>query len=128
MYKRLKTFLEKHHLLFEHQYGFREKHSTEHAIHDIVNQIQNNINQKNYTCGIFIDLQKAFDTVNHSILLDKLSYYGIHGHLNNWFASYLLNRTQTTQIDKHISAKMNVQSGVPQPIRLGNSVVSSLPK
>ena len=102
MYKRLRTFLEKHSLLFENQYGFREKHSTEYAIHDIINQIQMNINQKKYTCGIFIDLQKAFDTVNHSILLDKLSYYGIRGILNNWFTSYLLNRIQTTQIDKYI--------------------------
>ena len=86
------------------QYGFREKSSTEHAILDIINQIENNMDSKMYSCGIFIDLKKAFDTVDHLILLQKLDHYGVRGVTNNWFASYLLGRQQTTQIGaKNIS-------------------------
>jgi retron-type reverse transcriptase len=72
-----------------------------------------------YTCGIFIDLQKAFDTVNHSILLQKLQHYGIRGIINDWFSSYLLNRIQTTQIGTVVSDKETVLSGVPQRSVLG---------
>ena len=77
MYNRLKCFLEKNKLLYEKQYGFREKRSTQHAVIDIVNQIQLNMDKKKYSCGIFIDLQKAFDTVDYSILLKKLHHYGV---------------------------------------------------
>ena len=72
-----------------------------------------------YACGIFIDLQKAFDTVNHSILLQKLQHYGIRGIINDWFSSYLLNRIQTTQIGTVVSDKETVLSGVPQGSVLG---------
>ena len=72
MYHRLKSFIEKCNILHNSQYGFREKRSTEHAILDIINEIETNMNEKLYSCGVFIYdiyLQKAFDTVNHSILL-----------------------------------------------------------
>ena len=94
MYIRLKSFLEKFSILYDSQYGFREKRSTEHAILEITNQIQTNMDRKLYICGIFIDLQKAFDTVDHSILLKKLEHYGMRGILNDWFTSYLTSRSK----------------------------------
>ena len=72
-----------------------------------------------FSCGVFIDLQKAFDTVNHSILLHKLSHYGIRGIFNDWF-SYLSNRIQTTQVDSHVSRKESTLCGVPQGSVLGS--------
>ena len=120
MYYRLKCFLEKCDILNDSQYGFREKRSTEHAILDIISQIENNMDKKVYSCGIFIDLRKAFDTVDHSILLQKLNHYGIRGTVNKWFASYLIGRQQTTQIGvKNISKKEVILSGVPQGSVLG---------
>ena len=102
------------------QYGFREKRSTEHAILEIINQIQTNMDRKLYTCGIFIDLQKAFDTVDHTILLKKLDHYGVRGIVNDWFTSYLTARKQITQIGPlNISKKATVLSGVPQRSVLG---------
>ena len=82
--------------------------------------IQTNMDKKMFTCGIFLDFKKAFDTVNHIILLDKLHHYGIRGIVHEWFTSYLANRTQTTHIDNdHISSKKNSITGVPQGSVLG---------
>ena len=72
-----------------------------------------------FSCGVFIDLQKAFDTVNHSILLHKLSHYGIRGIVNDWFCSHLSKRIQTTQVGPHISRKESTLCGVPQGSVLG---------
>ena len=120
MYNRLKTYIEDNELLYEAQYGFRENFSTQHAILDIVDTIQTNMDKKMFTCGIFLDFKKAFDTVNHVILLDKLHYYGVRGIVHEWFSSYLANRTQTTHIDNdHISSKKNSVTGVPQGSVLG---------
>ena len=106
MFKRLKAFLDKYEVLYRSQYGFRDKHSAQHAILDIVNNLQSNFDNKLFSCGIFIDLKKAFDTVNHSILLDKLRHYGIRGVINDWFSSYLTGRTQTTEVNSYISDKV----------------------
>lgn len=72
MYNRLKGFLNKHNVCYQSQYGFRDKCSTEHAILDIVNKIQVNMDKGMFSCGVFINLKKAFDTVDHSILLKNL--------------------------------------------------------
>ena len=93
--------------------------ATQHSILDIVNSIQSNMGNKLFTCGIFLDFKKASDTVDHSILLSKLYHYGIRGPVNEWFSSYLNGRVQTTQIDKRISSKRNVLTGVPQGSVLG---------
>ena len=119
MYQLLKTFLDKNDTLFKSQYGFREKHSTHHAVIDIVDIIQNNMDLKLFTCGIFLDLKKAFDTVNHSILLKKLNHYGIRGIVNDWFSSYLLGRSQVTEIDSNLSTISKISCGVPQGSVLG---------
>ena len=82
--------------------------------------IQTNMDKKMFTCGIFLDFKKAFDTVNHSILLDKLHHYGMRGIVLEWFTSYLANRTQTTHIDNdRISSKKYSVTGVPRGSVLG---------
>ena len=78
MFTRLKIFFQKHDVLYQNQYFFGKNHSTKHAILDLVNQIQINMDQIKYTCGIFIDLRKAFDTIDYSILSNKLQYYAIY--------------------------------------------------
>ena len=119
MYNRMKVFIEKHQLLYSSQYGFRQAHSTEHAILDMVETIRTNMEKRLFSCGVFIDLKKAFDTVDHNILLDKLNYYGFRGIVNQWFSSYLTNRTQTTEVNSYISDKEAVTCGVPQGSVLG---------
>ena len=75
------------------------------AILDIVSSIQSNMDKEHFSSAVFIDLKKAFDTVDHSILLKKLYIYGVRGIVNDWFKSFLLNRTQITEIDGFISEK-----------------------
>ena len=84
---------QKKHILYNAQYGFRANCSTQQAILDIVNRIQSNMDAGLYSCGVLIDLKKAFDTADHTILLRKLSEYGIRGIINDWFASYLTGRS-----------------------------------
>ena len=119
LYKRMKSFINDQEILNPSQYGFREKHSTQHAIIDIVNTIQTNMDKRLFSCGVFIDLKKAFDTVDHAILLDKLNHYGFRGIINKWFSSYLQGRTQTTQIGSYISERTVTSCGVPQGSVLG---------
>ena len=82
MYTRMMNYIEKHNLIYSSQYGFRKGHSTQHAILDIVDAIQANMNQGLYSCGVFIEHKKAFDTVDQNILLDKLNLYGFRGLIN----------------------------------------------
>ena len=101
------------------QCDFGENCSTQHALIDIGNKIQLNFDNKLHSCGIFIDLKKAFATVDRDILSPKLEHCGLRGTANSWFCSYLKNRRQTTQVRPYIS-KTDVSSfGVPQGSVLG---------
>ena len=79
MYKGLYDFLELHNILYSFQFGFRASHSISLGMISLTEMIKNTLDNKRFGCGIFLDLQKAFDTVNHEILLNKLEYYGIKG-------------------------------------------------
>ena len=99
VYQRTIKFIEKHELLYNSQYGFRSKRSCEHAILELVGNVLDSKNAKQHSCAVFLDLSKAFDTLNHKILLDKLDKYGIHGICNNWFRSYLKDRKLQCKIN-----------------------------
>jgi len=119
MFKRLYTFLEQYKCIYELQFGFRKNHSTNHAIISIIQKIQDSIQNNRFSIGVFIDLQKAFDTVNHSILLEKLDHYGISGISNTWFRSYLTERQQFVSISGGKSELTTIEHGVPQGSVLG---------
>ena len=119
IYKRVIDFIDKHDLLYSKQYGFRSGHSTTQAIIDITEKIRASLDDNKVSCGIFIDLQKAFDTVNHNILLKKLDHYGFRGIINNWFRSYLTERKQKVSINGFVSQTKTLKHGVPQGSVLG---------
>ena len=119
LYARLIKYINKSNILYKFQYGFRKNHSTEHALIELVDQIRLSMNNNQMTCGIFIDLSKAFDTVNHNILLQKLEHYGIRGTALNLFKSYLSNRKQYVQIDKCKSQTLPITCGISQGSVLG---------
>ena len=118
-YSRLYSFLNLYNCIYELQFGFRAKHSTNHALFSLTEMVREALDQGNFACGIFIDLQKAFDTVDHNILLKKLEYYGVGGLANNWFRSYLTNRQQFVSINGFNSKKLPMKYGVPQGSVLG---------
>ena len=119
MYSRIYSFLSKFELLYKRQFGFRTNHSTNHALISLVEMIKEYLDNNNYVCGVFIDLQKAFDTVNHDILLRKLYNYGVRGPANEWVKSFLNNRKQYVSVNGFKSSIQTVQCGVPQGSTLG---------
>lgn len=119
MKKRLVSFFDKTQFISDNQYGFRSGMSTETALIDFMKNISDKINIGNKVTGIFIDIKKAFDSVNHKILLEKLYNCGIRGRAQNWFKSYLSNRKQCVKIKTCFSAMGNLNIGVPQGSVLG---------
>ena len=117
---RLNKHLDNNNLLTKFQFGFRESHSTFHPIIHVINDLLSSFNNKNHTIGIFMDLAKAFDTVNHQISkLKAYGSYGIHNNTLNWFQSYLSGRTQCVKYNNILSDFQNVTCGVPQGSILG---------
>ena len=119
MYKRLSTFLNNNNFIYNLQFGFRQQYSTSHASINITEIIRKALDDGNIGCRVFVDLQKAFDTVDHQILLAKLSHCGIRGVSNDRFKSYLSNRSQYVSINGYDSGLAAINCGVPQGSVLG---------
>ena len=119
MYKRLISFIDENKIIYEHQFGFQKGKSTSQAILDMSTKIVTAIENKELSCCVFLDFAKAFDTVDHHILIKKLDYYGIRGTAQDWFKSYLSNRTQRVSINGVLSKDLQIKYGVPQGSVLG---------
>ena len=120
VYNRLSNYFEKRQLIYSKQFGFRgSHHSTVHAVLSVIDKVQKAFEDREYSCGIFLDFSKAFDTVNHEILLTKLEFYGIRGIVKDWFTSYLSNSKQFVSLGNTQSGKVNISCGVPQGSVLG---------
>jgi hypothetical protein len=116
---RLLKFWNKYNTFYRHQYGFRAHHSTIHAITELTDYIYNSLDNGNYVLGLYIDISKAFDTVNHEILLHKLYHYGIRGAVHTWFRNFLTGRNQYVFVNNVSSTSMSISHGVPQGSVLG---------
>ena len=119
MYNRLLRFLNNHNILSDNQYGFRKHHSTAYALACLYDKISSAIENKECTVGIFIDLSKAFDTVDHNILISKLEHYGVRGTALRWLKSYLSNRQQYVEFNGVSSESLEIKCGVSQGSILG---------
>ena len=119
VFKRLSIHIENNNLLSNMQFGFRREHATVHPMLHFVNHISSALEKKEHTVAIFCDLRKAFDCVNHNILLTKLEKMGILGNELLWFKNYLKNREQFVFINETASNLIFCNSGVPQGSILG---------
>ena len=117
--RQLKDYLKRFDLLYEYQYAFREGYSTELALMEFNDYVKKEIDLGNFVLTLFIDLKKAFDTVDHYILLKKLEHYGIRGHCNTFFKSYLSDRKQYVYCNDTSSNVLDMVCGVPQGSVLG---------
>ena len=119
IYTRMYDYLMKNNLIYKRQFGFRNNHSTNHALISLSENIKSNLDSGQFSAGIFIDLQKAFDTVNHEILCEKLLHYGFRGIPQKLLESFLANRKQYVSIKGYDSIQLDVTCGVPQGSTLG---------
>ena len=116
---RISKFFADKNVLNNSQYGFLTNFSTNDALIDFTDYVYDNIHHNNFVLSLFLDYSRAFDTINHSILLDKLLFYGIRGNAYNWIRSYLLERSQFVEYNGGISTVSTLESGVPQGSVLG---------
>ena len=119
MYRRLCTFLNNNNIIYDRQFGFRQQYSTSHTLINVTENIRKALDDGNISCGVFLDLQKAFDTVDHQVLLAKLNHYEICGVSNDWFKSYLPNCNQHVSINGYESGLAVINCDVPQGSVLG---------
>ena len=119
VYNRLAHYLDQNEILHNKQFGFRKGYSTSMAIHALTENFYESVENNEFMLGLFIDLSRAFDTISHKILLDKLQHYGIRGIAWEWIRSYLSNRKQFVIYNQCKSSMKNVNIGVPQGSILG---------
>ena len=119
IYNRILDYLTNLHILCDNQFGFRKNHSTMLALIDLHDKISSALDNGELAVGVFLDLSKAFDTVDHSILFDKLEHYGIRGLALKLIKSYFSNRLQFVEYNGHVSSRTNISCGVPQGSILG---------
>lgn len=116
---RITEYMDKFNVINNCQFGFRKQRSTDMAVIEMIEKITQALDSNSYAVGIFLDLSKAFDTVNHTILLSKLEHYGIRGIALKWFKNYLSDRYQYVSIENFDSRKQKITCGVPQGSILG---------
>ena len=119
MYKCLYKFLNDNNILYELQFGFKQNFSTTHPLTNSTENITPALDEGKIGYGIFVDLQKAFDTVEYEILLSKLDHYGVCGLTNNWFKSHPTDHKQYVSINGYNSSLSSIAYGVPQESVLG---------
>lgn len=119
VYNRVYNFLHKCNSLYNYQFGFRKNYSTSLALLDTLDSCYTNLDSKKYVIGIYLDVAKAFDSVDHNILLHKLYSYGIRGVMHDWFRNYLTNRQLYTVVNNHSSDYTTMTCGIPQGSVLG---------
>ena len=119
IYNKITEFLMRYNIIYKSQYGFRRGHNTTHAILDFLKTVESSLDKNEYSIGVLCDLSKAFDTLDHGILTDKLYHYGIRGNINKWLISYLTNRKQFADLDGILSSTAPLLAGVPQGSILG---------
>ena len=118
IHNKLYPYLEEHNILVSNQNGFRKQHGTTDTIFKFINHIIDNMNDKK-TIAVFIDFKKAFDTLNHQILIQKLGKLNLSVNVQNWFKAYLTNRSQVTFMNGITSPTVMLTHGVPQGSILG---------
>ena len=101
-------------IIYKYQFGFRKEHYTQQAIISLVEKITRSLDSRDIVIGIFLDLKKTFDTVDHRIMIRKLYAYGIRGNILNWFISYLDDRSQYVAFDETHSSTQPIKCGIPQ--------------
>lgn len=116
---RLDSFIEKCMILSDDQYGFRSGRSTSMAVIKLVDYIASALDKKYFTLGVFVDLKKAFDTIDHKLLMNKLEQYGLRGRAYSWLESYFDNRYQYVHFNDHQSEMRKLTCGVPQGSVIG---------
>ena len=120
MYKQISSYLAKKKLLNPQQYGFRPNYSTSIALNDTCNELLHNLEENKISCTVFLDLAKAFDTIDHTILIKKLKQYGIHGTPLKLLKNYLQNRKQQILYQGTLSHYKTIACGVPHGLTLGS--------